>query len=176
MSAFTDAATADELLSGFGSHEQPSTPRAHRRTGLVLVVAFVLVLAGGGIGWWLLSPAAPSGPAAHVAALDRAQVSGDKLDADDADQLQVDPASSRLLVHTSDASTYVARSVSGRLCLLQVPAGDVSVESCGPNHKGLVLTIGNAGAGQVRLVTDGGPAPAASDGWTAAGPNVWTHA
>ena len=141
-----------------------------------MIVAFVLVLAGGALGFWLLAPGTPSGPVAHVAALDQPQQDGDKLDADDADQLQVDPASTRLLVRTSDAASYVARSVSGRLCLLHVPAGDVSVESCGANRKGVVLTVGDAGSGQVRLVADGGPTPAASEGWTSAGPNVWTHA
>lgn len=174
MSTFTDPVPADELLSGFGEHEPADEPRQHRRTGLVLTVAFVLVLAGGAVGWWLLSPTASSGPAAHVAAFDQPQQDGDRLDADDASQLQVDPASTRLLVRTPDAASYVARSVSGRLCVLQVPTGDVSAESCGPNRKGVVLTVGTD-AGQVRLVADGGPAPTASDGWKSAGANVWTR-
>jgi len=176
MSTFTDPATADELLSGFGTQDPTSPPRQHRRSGLVLGVASALVVAGAGVGWWLLSPGTSSGPAAHVAAFDQPQQADDKLDADDAEQLQVDPASTRLVVHTSAADSFVARSVSGRLCLLRVPSGDVSVESCGADRKGVVLTVGTPGAGQVRLVADGGPAPAASDGWTAAGPNVWTHA
>ena len=175
MSTYIDPA-ADELLSTFGTPDQTTAPRQHRRGGLVMLIAFVLVLAGGGIGWWLLSPGSPSGPAAHVAAFDSAQQDGDKLDADDASDLQVDPASTRLLLHTPTVSTYVARSVSGRLCLVQVPAGDVSVESCGPDRKGVVLTLGSASSGQVRLVADGGPTPVASEGWKPAGPNLWTHA
>lgn len=174
MSSFTDPAPVEELLSGFGEHAPADEPRQPRRTGLVLVIAFALVLAGGAVGWWLLSPTPSSGPAAHVAAFDQDQQAGDRLAADDASQLQVDPASTRLLVHTPDAASYVARSVSGRLCLLQVPTGDVSVESCGANRKGVVLTVGTD-AGQVRLVADGGPTPTASDGWTPAGPNVWTR-
>ena len=179
MSTFSPAGQVpvDEILSGFGTGDEVAPPREHRRrTGLVMVLALLLVLAGGFVGWRLLVPRSAAGPAAHVAAFDRTQQDNDRLDADDADQLQVDPASTRLLVSTSAAASYVARSVSGRLCLLQVPAGDVSVESCVPDRAGAVATIGTNGGGMLRLVADGGPAPKASDGWTSAGPNLWTHA
>ena len=179
MSTFSLAGQepVDELLSGFGTaDDEAAPPRAHRRAGLVMVLALLLVLAGGFVGWRLLVPRSAAGPVAHVAAFDRPQQDTDRLDADDADQLQVDPASTRLLVSTPAAASYVGRSVSGRLCLLQVPAGDVSVESCVPDRAGAVATVGTDGGPQVRLVADGGPAPKASDGWTSAGPNVWTHA
>ncbi|OZB46963.1 MAG: hypothetical protein B7X40_10270 [Cellulomonas sp. 14-74-6] len=175
MSAFTEPAPTDELLSGFGTHDTAPTSQQHRRAGITLVVASALVVAGGGIGWWLLAPGSSSGPAAHVAAFDSPQQGGDKLDADDADQLQVDPASTRLVVRTPAAATYVGRSVSGRLCIMQLPTGDVSTETCGPDRKGVVLTVGTARGGQVRLVADGGPTPAATEGWKSAGANVWTH-
>lgn len=110
---------------------------------------------------------------AGVAVLAAAQRPADRLQAEDVARLAVDPTSTRLLVVTDDGSHYVARTPSGELCLIRVPAGEVPTEVCVPDRVGADATIGEVGPGQVRLVADGAPRPSPFDGWVTAGPNVW---
>ena len=154
----------------------PAPPARRRRgtgwlfasAGLVVVVAAVLVAHA-------LAPG-PAQPPATLTAFSVPQRTTDVLDPDDASRLVVQPGTTRLLVRTPDGNHYAALSVSGDLCLLRVPDGDVPSEVCAHNRVGADITIGgngDGGGGQVRLVADGAPAPSAAEGWRPAGPNVW---
>jgi hypothetical protein len=155
-----------------GTPDEARPPHHHQVLAFGVAAAVVV-----GAGTWLAVHAATTSPppAASVAALERAQAPEDELVAEDVDRLGVDPASTRLLVTTDEGQHFVARSPSGELCLLRVPAGDVPTESCVPDRVGADTTIGDVDTGQVRLVADGGAEPAAADGWVPDGPNVWTR-
>ncbi len=148
-------------------------PHHHRRTTWTLATAGLVVVAAG----VLVGHALTTGPdgVATVAALTASQHPTDVLADDDVARLVVRPESTRLLVTTDQGAHYVARSASGELCLVRVPAGDLPSEVCVPDRVGADATIGEQGEGQVRLVADGATAPAADDGWHPAGPNVWVR-
>ena len=56
------------------------------------------------------------------------------------------------------------------LCVLAVTTGDLPTTSCtSRRRRGVDLTVDD----ELTLVTTGGPAPAAADGWHEAGPEVY---
>ena len=160
-----------------GATARPTTavdPHRHRRTGsLLLTVGLVVIASAVLVGHSLTGAHTVTG--ASVAVLDAAQRPTDVLSDDDVARLVVRPGSTRLLVTTDQGAHYAARSASGELCLLRVPAGDLPSEVCVPDRVGADATIGTQGAGQVRLVADGAMPPPALDGWRVAGPNVWVR-
>ena len=159
-------------LPGTLTDDEPAGRTRH--PGVAVGVAAAVLVAGGWLAVSLLTAHQDVTPGT-VAVLTAAQTPADRLETEDVARLAVDPASTRLLVRTDQGAHYVARSLSGELCLVRVPDGDVPTASCVPDRVGADTTLGDQGAGQVRLVADGGPVPAADQGWASAGPNVWVR-
>jgi hypothetical protein len=167
--------TTERLAAAPGAFaELAARPAPRRRHSVpVLTVAAVLVVAGG----IAVGSLTHGGHPAHatLAAAQTPQRAVDRLDPEAAARLVVDPASTRLLVATTQGDHFAARTPSGELCLIRVPGGDLPTEVCVPDRVGADATIGQEGAGQVRLVADGAQQPAVADGWRPAGPNVWVR-
>jgi len=159
-------------LPGTLTDDEPAGRALH--PGVAVGVAAAVLVAGGWLAVALLTTH-DDVPVGTVAVLANPQTAADQLETEDVARLVVDPASTRLLVRTDQGAHYVARSLSGELCLVRVPDGEVPTASCVPDRVGADTTLGDPGAGQVRLVADGGPVPAADQGWVAAGPNVWVR-
>lgn len=145
---------------------------AVRNPGALMASAAVAVVVVGGLVADAVAASAP-GAQASLAAFGRPQTNADRLAAEEAARLIVEPGSTRLLVRTPDGAHYAARTPSGELCLVLVPAAGPPSEVCVPDRVGADATIG--ADRQVRLVADGAGDPSAADGWRPAGPNVWVR-
>ncbi len=145
-----------------------------KHPGTLLASGAVLVLVSGAV--LAHTSADPdAGPRAGLVALDRQQDEADRLDPAEAFRLVVDPASTRLLVHTAQGDHFVARTPTGELCLLRVPEVRSATQVCVADRVGADVTIGTEGAGQVRLTAGGAPPPQSAEGWHRAGPDVWVR-
>jgi len=156
-----------------GDPTPPPSAQRRRRTGWLFAAAGVVIVAAGGLVANALTPG-PTQPPAKLAVLAAPQKTSDKMDDDDVSRLVLRPDTTRLLVTTPDGDHFAALSASGDICLVRVPQGDVPEDVCVPNRVGADVTIGgNGDGGQVRLVADGAPQPAAAQGWKSVGPDVW---
>jgi len=154
--------------------EQDAPERPQRaRVVAVLVVAAALVVAG--VTWLLLarSAGAPAPEQLSVALLDRQAEPTDVLPSEVVEQTGVDPTSSRFAVRTAAGQHYAALRWDGSLCLVAVPDGDAARVVCVAPSAAATATLTGPDESRVRLGTDTAPAPDASEGWRAAGANVW---
>jgi hypothetical protein len=170
MTTIDDVDLFEETFSGF---RDVSTARRHPAwlTALVLVAALALV--GGGLVWsrGLQQGPTTAEPVDAASLLDvfaAPQRAADKLAAGDLQGLGLDASTTRFLVDTPTGSQYAAVNTAGDLCVVSVVEGELPGIGCSHAVRGMTYT-----GTDVMLVTDGGPAPAASEGWREAGPQVF---
>lgn len=157
------------------SSPREPAPRRHHVV-IVFVVAAALVVAG--VAWLLVARNAEQATADQldVELLARPAKPTDELAATVADETRIRPTTSRLAATTSAGPHYAAQRLDGDLCLVAVPEGDAPRVQCVAPSRSAAVTMTADDGSRVRLGTDHAPAPAAADGWTAAGPNVWVLA
>jgi|GEM_PF-1006056 len=170
MTTIDDVDLFGETFSGF---RDVGTSRRHPGwlTAIVLVAAVALV--GAGLWWLRAVQAAPTTaePVDATTLLDvfaAPQRPADVLPAGDLDGLGLDASTVRYLVDTPAGSQYAAVNTSGDLCVVTVVAGELPGLGCAHAVQGMTFT-----GADLKLVTDGGPAPAASEGWREAGPQLF---
>lgn len=172
MTTIDDVDLFGETFSGF---RDVGTSRRHPawRTALVLLLAVALV--GAGVVWLRDVQSAPSvaEPVDATTLLDvfaASQRSADVLPAGDLQGLGLDASTTRYLADTASGSQYAAVNTAGDLCVVTVVDGELPQVGCAHAVRGMTYT-----GDDVKLVTDGGPAPAASEGWREAGPQVFVR-
>ncbi|GIG23023.1 hypothetical protein Cch01nite_37470 [Cellulomonas chitinilytica] len=170
MTTIDDVDLFGETFSGF---RDVSTSRRHPAwlTALVLLVGVALV--GAGLVWLRGVQAGPSTaePVDAVTLLDvfaAPQRPADVLPDADLQGLGLDTSTTRYLVDTPTGAQYAAVNTSGDLCVVTVVAGELPGLGCAHAVRGMTFT-----GTDLKLVTDGGPAPAASEGWREAGPQLF---
>ncbi|QHT57978.1 hypothetical protein GXP71_19095 [Cellulomonas sp. H30R-01] len=172
MTTIDDVDLFGEAFGGFRS-----VGVARRRHPAVLTVLALLAAAGVvGAGFVWARDNARGPVVEHVDArtllpvLATAQGADDVVDRAEIGSLAVEPASTRFLAETDSGRHFAAISASGDLCVLTVPSGDLATLGCVRSVVGAQLA-----SGDVWLAAEGGPAPAADDGWHEAGPNLWVR-
>ncbi|RHA43158.1 hypothetical protein [Cellulomonas rhizosphaerae] len=177
MTTFEDLDLA-EAFGDFEPQEQPTRRRAGWITAVVLTLAVLLV--GGGLAWLALSrdttpTAIVVAPAVLAPALAEAQTAADQVESSSLDGTGIRAASTRFVASSDLGAIYVATGAGDRLCLLAVPEGDLSSTSCVTPKTGAVIVLRPDVDGPgVALVTEGGEAPSADDGWTQTPSGLWT--
>ncbi|MDC7120312.1 hypothetical protein OMK64_02040 [Cellulomonas fimi] len=172
MTTIDDVDLFGEAFGGFRS-----VGVARRRHPAVLTVLALLAAAGVvGAGFVWARDNARGPLLEHVDArtllpvFATVQGADDVVDPAQVGGLLVDRASTRFLVETDTGRHFAAVGTTGELCLLTLPSGDLATLGCVPSVAGAQLT-----SGDVWLAAEGGPAPAADDGWREAGPNLWVR-
>ncbi|MGY4643950.1 hypothetical protein [Cellulomonas sp. URHB0016] len=170
MTTIDDVDLFGETFSGF---RDVGTSRRHPAwlTALVLLAAVALVATG-----LLWSRALQTGPTTAepvdaVTLLDvfaAPQRPVDTLAADDLVGLGLHASTTRFLADTPSGSQYAAVNTAGDLCVVTVVDGALPGLGCAHAVAGMTFT-----GTDLKLVTDGGPAPTAADGWRQAGPQVF---
>lgn len=171
MTTIDDVDLFGETFGGFRS-----VGVARRRRPAVLTVLALLAAAGivgAGFVWGRAygQEPAPEYVDAHtlLPAFAAPQTEQDVVTPAELGPLLVVPSSTRFLVETPSGRHFAAVSRTGDFCVLTVPSGDLAELGCVSPVVGAQI-----GSGDVRVFTDGGPAPAA-DGWREAGPHVWVR-
>ncbi|ROS25932.1 hypothetical protein [Cellulomonas sp. PhB150] len=177
MTTFEDLDLA-EAFGDFEPQEQPPRRRAGWITAVVLTLAVLLV--GGGLAWLALSrdttpTATVVAPAVLVPALAETQTAADQVEASSLDGTGIRASSTRFVARSELGAIYVGTGAGGQVCLLAVPEGDLSSTSCVKPKTGSVIVLRPVADGPaVALVTEGGEAPSADDGWTQTPSGLWT--
>ncbi len=172
VTTFDESDLFDLVDDDDGDEETPG-PRHGRRVAVVLVVAAALVAAGVA---WLLSTRQDAGAQAAsmtVELLAAPQQPTDEIDPTVAEDVRVDPTTTRFAVRTDEGDHYAALRWGGELCLVVVPDGDVARAACVAAQPRASTTLTGADGSRVRLAADDAASPRASDDWQAEGPNVW---
>ena len=172
MTTFDDADLFTDAFRDFRGVGDATRRRSGLLTALALVAAAALVAAG--LVWVRLAQhpvaAAAVDPSTTLAVFAQPQRSSDVVDDDDLAGSMVVPSSTRLVAHTADTRYYAGVSRTHLLCVLALTSGELPTTSCvAPDARGVDLTVDDS----FTLVTTGGPAPAAADGWHEAGPEVY---
>lgn len=172
MTTIDDVDLFGEAFGGFRS-----VGVARRRHSAVLTVLALLAAAGVvGAGFVWARDNARGPVVEHVDArtllpvFATAQGADDVVDPAEIGRLLVDRSSTRFLAETESGRQYAAVSTTGELCVLTLPPGDLAELGCVQSVTGAQLA-----SGDVWLAAEGGPAPAADDGWREAGPNLWVR-
>lgn len=172
MTTIDDVDLFGEAFGGFRS-----VGVARRRHPAVLTVLALLAAAGvvgAGFVWARDNARGPVVEQADARTLlpvfATAQGVDDVVDRAEIGSLAVEPASTRFLLETAAGRQFAAISTTGDLCVLTVPSGDLATLGCVRSVEGAQLVSGG-----VWLAAEGGPAPAADDGWREAGPNLWVR-
>ena len=179
MTTFEDL----DLAEAFGDDFTPQDEPVRRHAGWITAVAMSLagLLVVGGLVW-LVGHREPTStrpavvePAAAVPALAERQTVLDQVSAAALDGTGVSAASTRRLGSTELGDVYAGVDGTGNLCLIAVPVGDLTSTVCRTPRQGTVLVLRPDPDGPgVALVTTGGTAPAAADGWAEDLGGLWT--
>ncbi|WP_315099290.1 hypothetical protein [uncultured Cellulomonas sp.] len=171
MTTVDDADFFTDAFTGFAADEAPRG-RSSVRAGLALVAAAALVAAGL-VGVRLAQQAAavtPADPTSLLTVLGTPQRPVDVVADADLVGSRIDPSSTRLLAQTPDTRYYAGVSRTHLLCVLTLTTGELPSTGCtSTDARVLQFGVGD----ELLLVGAGGPAPAASDGWREAGPEVY---
>jgi len=170
MTTIDDVDLFGETFSGF---RDVGESRRHPAWLTALVLLLGVALVGAGLVWLRGLQTAPTTaePVDGATLLDvfaAPQRPADVLPADDLQGLGLDASTTRYLVDTASGSQYAAVNTAGDLCVVSVVAGELPKIGCAHAVRGMTFT-----GADVKLVTDGGPAPAASEGWREAGPQLF---
>ena len=148
----------------------------HRHRGWLSALALLVAAGMVAVAFvWARGDSAAAAPDRVEAHTLLAVLAGEQGDADvvassDLEGLGVRSASTRFLVETPTGAHYAAVGTTGDLCLLTVPSGALPSVACVAS-----VVDANVAAQGVWVSADGGPAPAADEGWREAGPNLWVR-